>query len=281
MAVPLPVGTTLYQMVLTLPVGACPLICEHAGVGSFVSVVAPELSLVSVKLVVVMFIALAKLSLAGAGATTLKVGNVTVCVVTVVPPPGGGFCTPTEFVLPKFAMKVAGTVAERWVESVKVVVMAVPPVSGFKSTTEFEPKLVPVTMTGVFAEFTEALVGDTLVIVGGWPITVKGREFVVLAPSLTLTCTTAPEPRSPAVSDAVSCIALTNVVVFAVTPHIILEEAVKPVPFTVRVVADPGALAVNGASLLMRKAGVFGPGPRLMSQTPRPCIAARSVREGL
>src|SRR6266567_4284215 len=140
LAVPLPVGATLYQIVLTLPVTGNPKIWEHAGVGSFVSVVAPELSFVSVKLVEVILLAFAKLSFAGAGATTLKVGKVTVAVVTVVPPPGGGFCTPTEFVLPKFAMKVAGTVAERWVESVKVVAMAVPPVSGFKSTTEFEPK---------------------------------------------------------------------------------------------------------------------------------------------
>jgi len=131
-----------------------------------VSVVAPELSLVSVKLVVVILIAPAKLSFVGAGATIVKVGNVTVDVVTVVPPPGGGFCTPTEFVLPNPAMKVAGTVAERCIESVKVVAMAVPLVSGFKSTTEFEPKFVPVTMMGVFAELTGALVGDTLVIVG-------------------------------------------------------------------------------------------------------------------
>src|SRR5260370_2422327 len=136
-------------------------------------------------------------------------------------------------------------------------------------------------MAGVFAEFTGALVGDTLVIVGGWPITVKGREFVVFAPSLTLTCTTAPAARSPVVRGAVSCVALANVVVFAMLPHIITEEGLKPAPFTVRVVADPGALAVNGESLLMRKAGVFGPGPKLMSHTPRPCMAARSVRDGL
>lgn len=118
-------------------------------------------------------------------------------------------------------------------------------------------------------------------IVGGWPITVKGREFVVFAPSLTLTCTTAPPARSPAAKDAVSCVALTNVVALALLPHITVEVDVNPVPFTVSVVADPGALAVNGEILLIRKAGVFGPGPRLMSHTPRPCIAARSVRDGL
>src|SRR6266849_3249895 len=94
LAVPLPVGTTLYQIVFEMPVtkGICAF-CAHRGVGSAVWVVAPELSFVSVNDVDVMFIALAKLSLAGAAAVTVNVGNVTVCVVTVVPPPGGGFCT--------------------------------------------------------------------------------------------------------------------------------------------------------------------------------------------
>jgi hypothetical protein len=112
LAVPLPVGRTLYQMVFERPVtkGICGF-WAHAGAGSLVSVVAPELSLVSAKLVVVILIAFAKLSFAGGGATTVKVGKVTVAVVNVSPPPGGGFRTPTEFVLPKLAMKLAGTVA--------------------------------------------------------------------------------------------------------------------------------------------------------------------------
>src|SRR6266446_3665793 len=93
LAVPVPVGRTLYQMVLARPEPASST-CEHGGGGSFVSVVAPELSLVSVKLVIVILIAFAKLSFAGAGATTVKVGKVTVGVVNVSPPPGGGFRTP-------------------------------------------------------------------------------------------------------------------------------------------------------------------------------------------
>src|SRR6267378_3091766 len=186
-AVPDPLGTTLYQIVFERPVvkgirGSC----AQSGVGSFVSVVAPELSLVSVKLVAVILIALWKLSFAGAGAITLKVGSVTVAVVTVLPPPGGGFWTPTEFVLPKFAIKLAGTVAERCVESVKVVAMAVPPVSGFIRTLEFDPKFVPVKVISVFGEFTGALVGDTLEIVGGAPTTEKVRALLVAVPTVTV-----------------------------------------------------------------------------------------------
>ena len=73
LAVPVPVGTTLYQIELSLPVAGCPVTCEHAGTGSFVSVVAPELSFVSANVVDVMLIAFAKLSFAGGGATTVKV----------------------------------------------------------------------------------------------------------------------------------------------------------------------------------------------------------------
>src|SRR5713226_3912011 len=118
-----------------------------------------------------MFIAFAKLSFAGAGEATVKVGSETVDVVTVVPPPGGEFCTPTEFVLPKFAMKLAGTVAASWVELTKLVGIAVPPVSGFRITLEDEPKFVPVTVMVVAAEFTGALGGVEFVIVGAWPST--------------------------------------------------------------------------------------------------------------
>src|ERR1700676_697157 len=108
----------LYQTVLNKPGllfpvnGATQL--TTSGATSPVCTVAPELSLVSVNVppTTLTVAALARLSFVGAGATTLNVGNVTVCVVTVVPPPGGGLRTPTEFVLPKFARNAAGTVAD-------------------------------------------------------------------------------------------------------------------------------------------------------------------------
>lgn len=155
LAVPLAVGTTLYQIVFEMPVtnGIC-VLCAHAGTGSAVWAVAPELSLVSVNEVEVMLIALAKLSLAGGGATTVKVGKVTVRVVKVAPPPGGGFSTPTELVLPKFAIKAAGTVAVSCVALTNVVAILVKLVSGFRITFELDWKFVPVTVTGVSGEFT-------------------------------------------------------------------------------------------------------------------------------
>src|SRR6266566_1940706 len=161
--VPLLVGVNLYQMVFGDPT-------THVGIGSVVWVVAPELSFVSVKepLANVMLIAFAKLSFVGAGAITTNVGNVTVDVVTVVPPPGGGFCTPREFVLPKPAMKLAGIVAVSCVELTNVVAIGVPARSGFINTSEVEEKPVPFTVIVVAFEFTGALAGLTgELIVGG------------------------------------------------------------------------------------------------------------------
>jgi len=177
----------LYQIVFDCPdpVGTQPE--TEAGTGSFVCVVAPELSFVSANVVDVMLIALAKLSFAGAGATTLNVGKVTVGVVNVVPPPGGGFCTPTEFVLPKFAMKLTGTVAVSCVGLTKLVVRAVPPTSGFMSTLEFVPKFVPVTVIiSVLGEFTGALAGVEFVIVGARSSTEKMSALLVAGPTETV-----------------------------------------------------------------------------------------------
>src|SRR5689334_21760860 len=217
--VPLEVGTNLYQMVLLMPVvKGIRESCAQGGAGSVDCVVAPELStLGSVKTPPapgVTVLALAKLSLAGAGATTIKVGKVTVCVVTVVPPPGGGFCTPTEFVLPKLAIKLAGTMAVSCVAvTVEGVMVSVPPTSGFMMTTAFEANPVPVTVIGVAAAFTLALVGETDVIVGGPPRTVNVRALLVPAEVFTVTAGAPPPPVSAALIVAVNCVSLTTVVV--------------------------------------------------------------------
>jgi len=107
-------------------------------------------------------------------------------VVTVVPPPGGGVCTPTELVLPKLAMKLAGTVAFSVVELTNVVGMEVAMKSGFISTMVLAPNPVPVTVIGVAAAFTLACTGDTFVIVGAPPSTVKVRALLVPADVLTV-----------------------------------------------------------------------------------------------
>jgi hypothetical protein len=224
------VGVNLYHMVFE----ATP---AHLGVGSVVWVVAPELSLVSVKepLVSVMFIALAKLSFAGAGAITTKVGKVTDDVVTVVPPPGGGFSTPTEFVLPKLAMKLAGIVAVSCVGLTNVVAMGVPPRSGFINTLEVDEKPVPFTVIVVAFEFTAALAGLTgELIVGGPPRTVNVSPLPVVVATLTVTCGVPDPLTSEAGIVAVNWESLTGIVVTAEPFHCTVPP-VNPFPLTVNV----------------------------------------------
>lgn len=171
----------------------------EGGTGSVVCVVAAELSLVSEKepLDNVTLAAFAKLSLAGAAAITVNVGKICVADV-VVPPPGGGFRTPTELVLPKLAMKVAGTMAESCVALTKVVGMGVPLKSGFIRTTELDPKFVPVTVICVAAAFTFAVSGDAFVIVGAPPRTVKVNALLRFGLTNTVTLG-APPPATMAV----------------------------------------------------------------------------------
>jgi hypothetical protein len=241
LAVPLALGTTLYQIVFDNPdpLGTQPEI--EAGAGSLDWGVAPELSFVSENVVDVILTAFAKLSLVGAGATTINVGNVTVCVVRVVPPPGGGFWTPTEFVLPKLAMKPAGIVAVSCVALTKVVGIAVPPLSGFIRTLAFEANPVPITVINVAAEFTGLLVGLTEAIVGAVPSTVKVSALLVPAPVVTVICGVPPPPVKEVAIVAVNCVS---------EPPPCVTPVVRPFHLTVPPVSPfPLTVNTNGASM--------------------------------
>src|SRR6266850_49093 len=282
LAVPVPVGTTLYQIVFDRPDPLGTQAKAEAGVGSFVSVVAPELSFVSANPVDVMLIALEKLLFTGGGATTVKVGKVTgLEKVVVVPPPGGGFWTPTEFVLPKFAMKLTGTVAVSCVGLTKLVVKAVPPKSGFMSTFEFEPKFVPVTvMVVVVTEPTGALAGVEFVIVGAPPSTEKMSALLVAAPTLTVISGVPPPLIKEGAIVAVNCVSLPPPCVTpVVAPFHCTAPPISPLPFTVNKKAAPPDCAKTGEIEAMcgpENGKLF----RTSDQAPRPCVVASSVREG-
>src|SRR5205085_4090356 len=283
--VPLLVGVNLYQIVFEVPVtNGIRGSCEQAGTGSVVWAVAPELSLLSVKepLVRVMLTAFAKLSLAGAGATTTNVGNITVDVSTVVPPPGGGFCTPTEFVLPKLAIKGAGTVAVSWVALTNVVAIGVPPMSGFINTLELALNPVPFTVMVVAAELTGAVAGLTgELMVGGPPRTVNARELLAVA-TITLTCATLAPANRFVGTVALIWLSLTTVVLSGVVVVPTVHCAVPPVspfPFTVSVngVAAPAEAETGEIEEICGPAKVKLLSP--ICHVPRPCVAAISVRE--
>src|SRR5215472_6219817 len=111
-------GVNLYQMVLYAPLGWPPVLpCAtvywraQGGTGSVGSVVAPEESCTSLKVKVVMLMALAKLSFGGGGAKTVKVSGLD------WPPPGGRFTTEMLLVPPNGPRRAAGRVAVRQVGS--------------------------------------------------------------------------------------------------------------------------------------------------------------------
>lgn len=187
--------------------------------------------------------------IAGAGLLIVKV-----CAPDA-PPPGDGFVTVTDGV-PAVAISAAVMAAVICVALTKVVVLAAP----LKFTTEAATKLVPLTVRVKAAPPAVALVGESEVIVGARLLTVKlvavdvpppGAGFVTVTPSVPAVA------MSAAVIEAVTWVALTNVVVRALPLNFTLEEGTNPVPFTVRVKPAPPAVALVGDSVVIVGAGLF------------------------
>jgi len=105
------------------------MLCDAWQDGSVDCIVAAELSTMSCPPRLLKGIALAKLSLAGGGATTVKVGKGVGPAggERVIPPPGGSVRTPTEFMLPVPVMKLPGIVADNCVGDLNVVGMTTCP----------------------------------------------------------------------------------------------------------------------------------------------------------
>src|SRR6516225_11219001 len=161
-----------------------------------------------------------------------------------------------------------------------VVAMGVPPTSVFINTLEVDEKPVPFTVMVVSFEFTDALAGLTgELIVGGAPRTVNVSPLLVVVATVTVTCgAPAPAIRDPAIV-AVSCESeICVVVTFSVEPFHFTLPPVSPLPFTVSVKSAPPANAETGEieeRCGPTKVKLFS----TMSHAPRPCVAARSVRD--
>src|SRR5262245_62120173 len=161
-----------------------------------------------------------------------------------VPPPG--FTTLTCAV-PAALMSVAGIAAVSWVALTNVVLRAAP----FHCTTEPETKLLPLTVSVNAGPPVVALLGDRVVRLGaGVPaLIVKVSALEVPPPGITtLPCAVPAALMSVAGIAAVSCVALTNVVLRAVPFHCTTEPETKLLPFTVKVNAGPPAVALFGDS---------------------------------
>ncbi len=139
------------------------------------------------KVSVVMFVALAKLSLGGGGAATLKIAGFD------WPPPGGVLRTEMSLVLPNGPSKAAGSVAVKQVGSGQDDVGAaavIPFCAPLKKTLALPAKFVPVNWMGtavVGFVCTGVLDGLMLVSVGMAASTGNVRALLVVVPTLTVT----------------------------------------------------------------------------------------------
>jgi len=202
-------------------------------------------------------------------------------MAVVVPPPGAGFVTVTGND-PAVAMSAAEMAAVNCVPLTTVVVFAAP----LKLTTEFATKFVPVTVNVNAAPPAVPLVGAMEVNVGtGFgALEILNTKFAVVPPPgaafVTVTLALPEVVISDAKIAAVSCVALTNVVVFALPLNFTTDVETKFVPFTVSVNAAPPATtpvglsdAIVGTGLLMVKA--------TPAEVPPPGAGFVTVTEGV
>src|SRR6266404_5372508 len=180
--------------------------------------------------------------------------TVNVCAAEV-PPPGAGVTTVTCGV-PAVARSDAGIAAVSWVALTKVVVRAAP----FQRTLEPLTKLLPFRVRMKAAPPTLVPEGDSAVSVG--PPALTGRLSAADVPPpgaavVTVTLAMPATARSVAGIAAVSCVALTNVVVRVAPFHLTVLPLTKPVPVTVSVKAGPLTSALLGARPVSVGAGLF------------------------
>src|SRR6267143_5645078 len=182
----------------------------------------------------------------------LLTGNV--CAAEV-PPPGVGVNTVTCGV-PAVAMSAAVMAAVSWVALTKGVVRVLP----FQRTVEPLRKLAPFTVRVNASPPANALPGDRLLRVGAGLLTGKVCAAEVPPPGAGVTTVTEAVPvaaRSAAGIAAVSCVALTKVVVRAAPFHCTVAPFTKPLPVSVSVKPAPPTIALDGDSVVSVGAGLL------------------------
>jgi hypothetical protein len=149
--------------------------------------------------------------------------------------------------VPVVAIRLAGTAAVTWVALTNVVVSAVE----FHFTVAPEAKLVPFTVSVKAAPPAVAEVGARVVIVGGPGLMVKVEAGDVPRGSATVTLAVPAVAIRLAGTAAVSCVALTKVVVRAVPFQFTVAPETKLVPLIVSVKAALPAVIDAGERLPM------------------------------
>ena len=223
------------------------------------------------------------------GASEVSVGTGLFVAVTLKltafdePPPGAGFVTVTGGV-PTVATSPAGIAAVTCIALTNVVTLALP----LKFTTELAIKLVPFTVSVNAPEPATALDGCKVVIVGtGFvPVMVNVTAFDVPPAGVGFVTVTGGVPTaatSPARIAAVNCVALTNVVTFALPLKFTTDVFRKFVPLTVRVKAPDPAAAVDGWSVVTVGTGLLAAAPAWFTvnvEHPAVIVSVRGVVPG-
>src|SRR6266478_861477 len=194
-----------------------------------------------------------------AGAIDVIVGTGLLIVNGVgpeLPPPGAGLNTATGLG-PADAMSLAGTVAVSCVLLTNVVVSGIPWIPNW--TTDVVTKFVPLTVRVNDGPPAVALVGEIEVIDGKGLLIANVAAADAPPPGagfVTVTLTVPPVAISAAGIAAVTCVALTNAVVFAAPLKFTTAPLTKPVPLRVSVNAAPPAVALVGESVVMTGDGL-------------------------
>ena len=172
-------------------------------------------------------------------------------------PPPAGFVTVT-FTVPAVAISAAGIVATIWVLVTDEGVIAglVP-----KFTVAPATNPVPVRVNVKAAPPTVAEAGAIEVRVGAEAALIVNDRLPDVPPPgagfVTVTVAVPAVAISAAVIAAVSCVALTNVVVLAAPLNFTTDVDTNPVPLTVRVKAAPPAVALVGEREVAVGAGLL------------------------
>lgn len=172
-----------------------------------------------------------------------------------VPPPGAELVTVT-LSAPAAAMSVARIFPTSDVAPPNVVMRGLP------LTLTVAPFMKPVPNTTIekAAPPAVAFVGEKDVIVGTGLFSVKFAATDAPPPGaglVTVTGSVPPVTISDTRIDAVTCAALTNVVVSALPLKFTTAPLTKPVPFTVSVNAAPPAVPLDGDSVVIAGSGLF------------------------
>src|SRR5206468_3255993 len=195
-----------------------------------------------------------------------------------VPPPGVGV-TAVTLAVPTAAMSAAVIAAVSWMALTKVVVRVAP----FQRTVEPFTNPVPLTVSVKAAPPTVALVGVSPVIVGMGLSTGNACAAEVPPPGAgvnTVTCGVPAVAMSAAVIAAVSCVALTEVVVRAAPFHCTAEPLMNPVPFTVSVKSAPPKSVLDGDSDEAVGTALFIESVRA-AEVPPPGVGVTTVTEAV